>query len=170
MATKVTRKPGPGLAVLKALGEMDGQQSRVGWFKTSKYPDGTPVAYVAAIQEFGYAPKNIPPRMGLRQLLRTKTSEYRALCGNLAKAIIKGASVYDMLEALGAKVAGDFRKQISDVTEPPLKPETIAARARHTASGEVTKGLSKPLIDTGYMQASISHVTGKASELGELSE
>lgn len=33
--------------------ELDGKTAKAGWFSTSRYEDGTPVAYVAAIQEFG---------------------------------------------------------------------------------------------------------------------
>lgn len=43
------------LAQLKAVyDELAKKQLKVGFFAHSKYPDGTPVAYVAAIQELGY--------------------------------------------------------------------------------------------------------------------
>ena len=42
---------------LKALAKIEG---KVGWFESAEYPEGTPVAYVAAIQELGHG--KIPPR------------------------------------------------------------------------------------------------------------
>lgn len=48
-------------ARLKAVyDELNKKQLKIGFFEHSKYPDGTPIAYVAAIQELGYGP--IPPR------------------------------------------------------------------------------------------------------------
>src|ERR1700761_5955410 len=35
------------------LKELDGLELRVGWFESPRYEDGTPVAGVAAVQEFG---------------------------------------------------------------------------------------------------------------------
>ena len=49
-----------------AAKELDGKELKVGWFASSKYENGTPAAYVAAIHEFGYPEGNIPPRLGMR--------------------------------------------------------------------------------------------------------
>ncbi len=46
----------------KALSAADKSDLQVGWFESAKYDDGTPVAGVAAIQEFGSAKNRIPPR------------------------------------------------------------------------------------------------------------
>jgi len=170
MPTRVTRTVGPGTQVLKALGEANGMQSRVGWFKTAHEPDGVPSAYVAAIHEFGYAPKNIPPRMGLRTMLRAKTGEYRTLAGSLAKTVLKGSTMYAALERLGGKVAGDVRAQIASVKEPMLAPATILARWRRAGGYgvQITDSLAKPLVDSGNMQANVTHQTGTNETLGEL--
>jgi len=45
-----------------ALAGLDGLTGKTGYFETAKYPDGTPVAYVATIQEFGYPAGGIPAR------------------------------------------------------------------------------------------------------------
>lgn len=51
---KVTNTPGPAREKLRILVEGLGKsKGRVGWFESAKYADGTPVAYVAAIQEYG---------------------------------------------------------------------------------------------------------------------
>lgn len=51
---KVIRKPGPARKGFEMLVRgMHGVEGKVGWNETAKYPNGTPVAYVMAIQEFG---------------------------------------------------------------------------------------------------------------------
>lgn len=51
---KITRKNPKAFAeIVNRLKELDGTSAKAGWFATSKYEDGTPVAYVAAIQEYG---------------------------------------------------------------------------------------------------------------------
>lgn len=156
----VKHVPGPGHNILKALSILKDKGVKVGWFETSKYEDGTQVAYVASIHEYGFAPKNIPPRLGLRQMQVDKKQSWAETSLNAAKAVIRGKPALDMLEAIGGLVEGHVREQIKSVTEPPLKPATIAARARKTASGEVTKSLTKPLNDTGYLMATVTHVVG----------
>ncbi|MDL2105264.1 hypothetical protein QQJ69_19235, partial [Proteus mirabilis] len=55
------------LAQLKAVYyELARKRLSVGFFEHSKYPDGTPIAYVASIQELGYPAGGIPPRPFLR--------------------------------------------------------------------------------------------------------
>lgn len=39
--------------LLANLSTLDGLVGKTGWFATAKYEDGTPVAYIAAINEFG---------------------------------------------------------------------------------------------------------------------
>lgn len=47
-------RQGAGLKVLEnALKNINGLTTKVGWFPGAKYPNGTPVAYVAVIQEYG---------------------------------------------------------------------------------------------------------------------
>lgn len=50
----VTRSNPNGLKVLIGrLHDLDGVQGKTGWFKSSVYDDETPVAYIAAIHEYG---------------------------------------------------------------------------------------------------------------------
>lgn len=160
---KVTKVVGPARASINlGIKQFDNQQVKVGWFESAKYADGTPVAYVAAIQEFGYAPKNIPPRLGLRALTQTrKREEWIETAGTLAKKVMTGTSVDDALTILGQKVASDIQRHITQVDSPPLKPATIEARAAKTASGKITTTLAKPLEATGLMRGSVQHVRSK---------
>lgn len=51
---KVTRKnPKAFTEIVNRLKQLDGASAKAGWFQTSKYEDGTPVAYIAAIHENG---------------------------------------------------------------------------------------------------------------------
>jgi hypothetical protein len=47
------KRQGPGIKVLEKALKISGMKTSVGWFPGAKYQDGTPVAYVAAIQEYG---------------------------------------------------------------------------------------------------------------------
>jgi hypothetical protein len=162
-AVTVTR--GPGQTILNdAVKGFEGASVKVGWFKTDKhpdkypdgqYPDGQSVAYIAAIMEFGYGPKNIPPRLGLRQLCVSNEPEWGAVAERLAKAVFNGADPATMLEALGGKVAGDIQKHISDVQDPPLAESTLRNRA--SRMGIPLSSLSstgrKPLVEPTMSKA-----------------
>ena len=61
--TTLTTKGGGKLqAVLKKAEEARRKQVKVGFFSTAKYEDQTPVATVAAVQEFGAPKASIPER------------------------------------------------------------------------------------------------------------
>lgn len=145
----VTRTPGPAKAQLEALTQsLDGVEVRTGWFESAKYPDGTPVAYVAAIQEFGFAPKNIPARAYMRPTVRAKSNEWNAKLRQLLKRATDGGMV---MEAMGAVIAGDFREAIINVNDPPLAKATLAARRRRGNSS------TKPLSDTRVLMQTLTH-------------
>lgn len=167
MAT-VKRTAGPGAQILAtALTQLEGVSGKVGWFESSKYdPSGTSVAYVAAIQEFGYPPKNIPPRMGLRQLVKEKRAAWAAVAAKGAKRIMAGdATATDMMELIGGVAEADVRKQIKSVWMPSLAESTVLARNRKLAKGDsLTQSGVKPLNDTGYMIATLTHVVHEAGE------
>ena len=47
------KRQGLGIKILEEALKISGMKTSVGWFPGAKYQDGTPVAYVAAIQEYG---------------------------------------------------------------------------------------------------------------------
>lgn len=160
----VTRTPGPGrLALMVALKTLDKVKGQVGWFESSKYPDGTPVAYVAAIHEFGYPPKNIPPRMGLRGMAEERRAYWSKVAEQGAKNVLRGdMTAIDAMELIGGVAEADIRKQIASVTEPALKEATIKARQSRSASKEKrTATGAKPLNDTGYLMATVTHIVSE---------
>lgn len=131
------------------------KEVRVGFFEHSKYPDGTPIAYVASIQEFGYGP--IPPRPFMRPSEEQNKTKWLAGIAQGAKSAINGAITIDhALEQIGMVAAADIKKAIKAVTTPPLAGSTIRARARRKKSGGNVS--AKPLVDTGQMIQAVASV------------
>lgn len=159
----VIRKQGPWRPIFEAaIASLRGRVGRVGWFSSSKYPAGQPVAYIAAIHEFGYPEGGIPPRMGLRGMVVARRAEWSEKSYTLAKRVFSGKlDGYGLLMGIGLVAEGDIKKQITSVTSPKLKEATLAARVRNIAagstitlvkgatkkSGQLTVTGSKPLIE-----------------------
>ena len=117
---------------------------RVGFLESATYPDGTPVAMIAAIQDFGAPRAGIPPRPFFRNMIAAKQGEWPEAIGTLLK--MNNYDVKVALEIAGEAIAGQLRQSIVDTNSPPLKPATV----RH-------KGFDKPLVLTGHMLNSVSH-------------
>lgn len=147
---------------------------RVGFLAGATYPDGTPVAMIAAIQEYGAPRAGIPARPAFRQMIAAKHGEW----GPATAAELK-ANHYDAaltLDRVGAAVAGQLRESYADLQSPPLSPVTLMLRKmfgndhsairgrdvaearRRVATGESTAGVStKPLVWTGHLFNTIDH-------------
>lgn len=142
-----------------ALEDIKGKVGRVGWFSKSKYDDKakTPVAYVATIQEYGDPAHNIPPRPFVRPTVENKQDLWKKIAASGAKQVLLGNDTAGaVMERIVLRAAGDIRRTISQVWSPPLSPRTIAARLRKKNKKKVTKGLTKPLIDTGIMLGTLT--------------
>ena len=117
---------------------------QVGWLANAVYPDGTRVAMVAAIHEFGAPKAHIPMRSFFRPMIASKSPHWGlALAKNLK------ANDYDAakaLELMGEGIKGQLQQAIVDFVGVPLKASTIAA-----------KGFDKQLIDTGHMKDSVDY-------------
>lgn len=117
---------------------------QVGFLENAKYPDGTPVALVAVVQDFGSPANNIPPRPFFRNMVAEKSKDW----GDQTAAVLKGAS-FDSevaMERMGMLIKGQLQTSITTFEGAPLKPATIAA-----------KGFDKQLIDTGHMLHSVDY-------------
>lgn len=140
----------------------------VGHYANHQYPDGTPVAYVAAIQEFGYPEGGIPPRSFHRTTIAEKRKEWADIMAKQGKMIAQGKlTLPKALTQIGLLAAGQMREKIAEITDPPLSPVTLQLRkwkaggikitgklvgqAKFLASKDLadTSGVSnKPLVDT----------------------
>lgn len=140
----------------KRLAELGQTETRVGWFDSARYPDGTPVALAATTQEFGSAKKRIPPRSYMRPAIAEGRAEWSAAAASGFKAVADGRyTPFQVLDAIGSAAAGSVRQKISEVNSPALKASTIAARKREGVSG------TKPLVATTLMITTLTHQTGK---------
>jgi hypothetical protein len=151
---KVTRTPGPAKAAFEAaLKRLDSVDGKVGWFSGNSYPDGgPPVAYVASIHEYGYPEGNIPPRLGMRGVNVDERNNWSDLNEKLSREVVQGKRTADsMMELIGARAAGDYRKHITGPIQPPLKPATVVARLSryaHVSKKFISVTVAHPLTAT----------------------
>ena len=143
---------------------------KAGFFKTAIEADGTPVAAIAAMQEFGAVVRGraghsivIPPRPFLRQTVATRRSAWvRLLAQELKTSLRTPNRAGDTRQALqtlvqrlstskqalttvGKGMQTDITQTIHQTHTPPNAPATI----RH-------KGFDKPLVETGTLQNSVT--------------
>lgn len=138
----------------KAISELENISVKVGWFERNKYLDNksTPVSFVAAQNEFGNPAKNIPARPFMRPAAIKNKILWDKVAEKGIKEAIKGVNSFNNgMKLLGDKVAGDIRKEIKLVFEPPLKQSTISARLAKKKNKKKIGLLTKPLIDSGIM-------------------
>lgn len=166
------------------LAQLDGAQSKVGWFETAKYQNGTPVAMAAAANELGHG--STPPRPFFRPTILRDALAWTKTAAEGARAVIRGnATMTQVMEAIGQQAEAGVAKSIEEVTTPPLSPVTIELRAmkqrnpslvvtaqtvgqaaaRVKAPGyKPPTGIStKPLNDTGLMIETLTSVTETTS-------
>lgn len=160
------------------LKDLEGFETRVGWHEGDNYPDGTPLAYVAAIQELGWGP--IPPRPFMRPAARKNETKWKDVAGFGANKVLAGQwTGRQAMDALGEIAKEDIASSIAAVNAPPLSEITLVARkwrregkkitgatigeiAQRLASGEnidVSGVSTKPLQDTGLLLAKVRYVT-----------
>ena len=130
----------------------------VGWHEDSKYDDGTQIAEIAAIQEYGTGDGKIPPRSFMRSTANEKLKTVWLV--NLKKVIAhyvsKGGDLSQLYGKFGASISGDIAEKITQIWTPPLAESTVKNRVSRKSKKATTESLTKPLIDTGVMLASLS--------------
>jgi hypothetical protein len=133
-------------AALSEIARMLGasRQLKVGFLSTATYPNGTPVALIAAIQNFGAPRAGIPPRPFFSDMVKKKSPEWPAAIGKLL--VSQKYDAARVMQIMGEAIAGQLRQSIVDTNDPPLAPATIRR-----------KGFDKPLVHTGHMLASVDY-------------
>ena len=118
----------------------------VGFFSTARYQDGTPVAAVAAANEFGVkladGGAEIPERPFFRQAIARMEQDIMDV---IESQMDNGLLDPSAAGRVGAWAAGQVQASIVRLRTPPNSPATIAR-----------KGSSNPLIDTGHMRQSVT--------------
>ena len=156
------------------------KEAKVGWFDSAKYEDGTPVAYVALIQEKGAPAAGVPARPFIQPTVDKKSHEWTKAIADGAKAVLAGRSTADdVLSVVGAVAAGDIQKQIASNAVEALSPTTVLLR-KWRREGKVITGKTvgeaaaavkadpslingvnaDPLQDTGTLSDTITHQVG----------
>jgi hypothetical protein len=120
----------------------------VGFPEGATYPDGTPVPFVAAMNEFGHEVKSKDgdyyqmPRPFFRGMISQESPHWGRDLGKLLKS--EDYDAEKSLNLMGEEIEGELVESIQKLTSPPLADSTVAA-----------KGSDKPLIDTGLMWQSV---------------
>ena len=131
--------------VFKSFGSLD---IRIGIpSDAAPYPDGTPVAMVAMVHEFGSPSKGIPERSFMRSTIDENQPKYIGMAQRGVKKVIAGKiALTKVANLIGLAVAGDMQQKIVELKTPANAPSTIKA-----------KGSDNPLVDTGHLGQSVRH-------------
>ncbi len=113
---------------------------RVGFLEGATYPDGTSVAMVAALLNFGISNGKVWPFF--TKMIAEKAPGWGGQLAALLEA--NDWDVEKSLALMGTGIAGQLRQAIVDMDTPALDPRTIAR-----------KGFNKPLVDTGHLLNSV---------------
>ena len=117
----------------------------VGFFSSSKYKNGTQVAYVAAIHELGLG--HNPERPYFTLAMKAAIPKLLAVlkATDPKTAVVSPAQA----KALGKIAEGELQRSIRNLRQPGNALSTVKAKTRK-GSGEK----DNPLIDTGFMRES----------------
>lgn len=110
---------------------------RVGFLENATYPDGKPVALIAAIHNYGKWPF-------FSNMVADKSPEWPKAIGDLLKK--NNFDAQRTLGQAGQGIKGQLQQAIKDTISPPNSPATIAR-----------KGFDKPLVDSGHMQNTVDY-------------
>lgn len=115
---------------------------------TARYPDGTPVAAVAAWNEFGterQGQPHVPERPFFRNAIRAGAPK---VVDVVKENLDPKTLVFDRRVAgkVGQVLVGEIRREITNLRVPENAPATVTR-----------KGSSNPLIDTGQMRSSATY-------------
>lgn len=157
-------------AAIRALAEKLGKATevRVGFLEGATYPDGTPVAMVAAINNFGAPEAGIPARPFFSNMLRDKSPEWGDRFAAVLEATDNEADA--ALALMGEGIAGDLREAIVETDSPANSPVTdllkqrfpnggqtfgdVLQARRDVAAGEIVPA-GKPLVWSGHLLGSV---------------
>lgn len=153
-----------GVRLNQALKDLNGLEGKVGWFAKSKYPEtGEYVAAIAAQNEYGNPSKNIPARPFMRPTIIAQQNAWLDLAARVsAKVLDGGLSAQQGMELIAVQAENDVLKKIKSIYEPPLSPYTIAKRLQRYKNKAKVGNLTKPLVDTGLMIATLTHEVTKS--------
>lgn len=160
----------------------DGIEAKVGFPSNLQYEDGTSVAFVATIQNYGAPAAKIPARPFMEPTVERSKEKWTKLLSKGVGQVARGDSTaFDVLDLAGAVAAVDVQETITDIHEPELSAVTVLLRkwrkegrtitgktvgesAAAIAAGVDPGTDNKPLNATGYLLASVRHGVSKTDE------
>lgn len=134
-----------GKKYFRELKKMTDMEIQVGFQGDQKYEDGTSIAQVAAVNEFGAS--DIPERPFMRQSFENHEGELQAACDAAQRLVSSGGSAEQALQQIGVVAKGLVQDEIVNGGFAPNAESTINK-----------KGSEQPLIDTGTMRQSVNFV------------
>lgn len=134
-----------GKKYFRELKKMTDMEIQVGFQGDQKYEDGTSIAQVAAINEFGAS--DIPERPFMRQSFENHEGELQAACDAAQRLVSSGGSAEQALQQIGVVAKGLVQDEIVNGGFAPNAESTIKK-----------KGSEQTLIDTGTMRQSVNFV------------
>lgn len=138
-----------GKKYFRELKKMTDMEIQVGFQGDQKYEDGTSIAQVAAVNEFGAS--DIPERPFMRQSFENHEGELQAACDAAQRLVSSGGSAEQALQQIGVVAKGLVQDEIVNGGFAPNAESTIKK-----------KGSEQPLIDTGTMRQSVNFVVKRS--------
>lgn len=116
-----------------------------------RYPDGTSVVLVATVNNFGSQSQGIPARDFMSQGGAPAVEATAPIAEALVPLLNQGkVTPADILRDMGPFAEAAFKAKLTEGPWEPNAPATITK-----------KGSSRPLIDTGLLRNSLTHVVRK---------
>lgn len=97
---------------------------RVGFLEDAKYPDGTSVAMVAFLQDYGT--KTVPATAFFRNMVKDKSPDWGDSLSNLL--VSNDFDAGRALTIMGDGIRDQLEQAIIDTSGPPLSPVTLMLR------------------------------------------
>lgn len=142
---------------------------RVGFLEDATYPDGTKVATVAAISNYGAPAAGIPPRPFFTNMVRDQSPTWAERFERVLQST--GFDAELALERMGEGIAGQLREAIVALNDPANSPVTDLLKqrfptgegvtfadvqqARADVAAGVTAPKGKPLVWSGHLLGSV---------------
>lgn len=140
---------------LRKIAALDDLELKVGFFENARYPDGTPVAYVGYLNEYG---GHNPPRPFMKRTAQRRIKVWsKGIAANFNRA--DKSSLKIAYNKAGQVAVGDVKRTIKDWPPGGNAPSTVRAKARRARGGKnlVPINPETVLIDTGKMISSVAY-------------
>ena len=134
-----------GQEYFRKLQQLEKMHIEVGFQEGQTYDDGTPLAEIAAFNEFGTS--DVPARPFMKQAFEDYERQIHSMANEVNSTLSQGGSVETALDEMGVQLKGVIQKEIVAGQFEPNAPSTVRS-----------KGSDKPLIDTGHMRQSVQYV------------